>query len=503
MSRLNVCTSITHLSHPKAESRRILKWTGVCLILFLSANVQADPWPGEPWAESLNLTALDTEFEEDLSGAFWNPQTRVLWVCQNGAAKIWALIEDGLGGFAVREDGEGNRYEWDLGSQDLEDLTQVSLAQDLIYLIDEGTGTILCVDLSNPTAHPLIRSWNVSSGLPSYAGGLGPEGISFVEDEWLVCRQFKDRNGSRYHSQKGMNGLMFIAHQQQGQVYVFDLNPDITNDYLFVGQYDTSRDESCAVGFDRNLGLMYIWHNTGANYLEITDLDTSALTGQIRQFRTVTEYVAPRSGNLEGFSAAPQAGINAESWCFITQDDGGTDSLRWFDSFQIPDVTPPDYSSGLMPRVVSTGSVDVTLGVAMNEIGSVYYIIVPDGVVSPDYKQVRGGVDAEGLMPLFSGKISIEQTGVEYTQTVSGLIPDTSYDAYCVGEDESAILQTSAYLLEFVTLSAIPTSTPEPTETPIEPTPTPQPVPVEGRTGLGLIVAAVSIILLISTKHLM
>ena len=42
-----------------------------------------------------------------------------------------------------------------------------------------------------------------------------------------------------------MCGLVFIAHQNGGYLWVFDVNPNVTDDFAFVGKYKTNRNESC------------------------------------------------------------------------------------------------------------------------------------------------------------------------------------------------------------------------------------------------------------------
>ena len=323
-----------------AASSLAMKITALCtsfIILFLSLSSSAQaavPWPGEAWSSAVNLSGLDSEFSEDLSGAHWNPETRTLWVCQNGVDKVWTLVEDGAGNLKINDD--GFYHEWDLGNMDLEGITQAALDQDVIYALDEN-GYVRSYDLSNQNVVSL-HAWDIRAYLNSI-GGSGPEGITFVPDGWLQAQGFVDGEGAPYVSQLGMQGLIFVGHQNGGQVYVFDLDPAADNTLSFVGKFRTSRDETAGLEFDRSNGWLYVWHNIGSNYLEITDLTSAPAGADERVFNSVIEYVGPTTGNLEGFALAPQS--SEDRWCFITRDDGGSDSLRWFQSFvPLTDTTP-------------------------------------------------------------------------------------------------------------------------------------------------------------------
>jgi len=295
-------------------------------------------WPGESWTESELLTHLDSEFVNNLSGAHWNPVTNTLWVCLNGPGKFWAIVEDGNGSFEIDYE-NGRLAEWYPGG-DLEGITQVDYDEPSIYVIVEGIDRIRKYDVSEHGVVKLWQEWNISFHVPT-SGGAGSEGITFVPDFWLEENGFTDEEGNLYTSQNGMGGLIFIAHQNGGRVYVFDLDPD-SNYYDFVGKYMTAQRESSGLEFDRSTGILYIWHNTGSNYLELTDLTSFTRSDKQRQFNTYEEYIGPKSGNLEGIAITPIS--SDDSWIFIADDNNHSGAaLMWFKEF-FPDIELPTFA---------------------------------------------------------------------------------------------------------------------------------------------------------------
>jgi hypothetical protein len=92
--------------------------------------------------------------------------------------------------------------------------------------------------------------------------------------------------------------------------------------FTYCGSNQTARAETADLAFDRVTGKLYIWHNTGPNYLEVAELN-STLNGGVRRFRTLIEYTGPRSGNLEGFALVSTPETN--DWCMITDDSNAND----------------------------------------------------------------------------------------------------------------------------------------------------------------------------------
>jgi hypothetical protein len=303
-----------------------------------SPALAADPWPAEAAAAAVNLTSIEgpqpNDFEVDLSGAFWNPQAKRLWVCRNGGttgSKFWALVPNAGGSFQV-EYRAGNRGEW-TGFGDLEDITQVDLGADVLYLIAEGEERIKSYDVSNFGSAVLLRDWNVRPHLP-LNGGDGAEGITFVPDRFLSAVGFVGSNGTPYTSTRGMGGLMLVGHQNGGSVYAFDLDPD-SNAFTFVGEYRTAYDETAALHFDRGNGRLYVWHDSSWDTWEVGDLSSTAIAGsQARQLRVIRTFDGPHHRNNEGLALTSIDECNGGFRnAFLTTDDGGSESLTWFTNY--------------------------------------------------------------------------------------------------------------------------------------------------------------------------
>jgi len=304
-------------------------------VLATALPVSAEPWPAESSAQAENLTSIEgpepNDFYVDLSGAFWNPKAKRLWVCRNGGttgSKFWALIPDGAGSFQV-ESRAGQRGEW-TGFGDLEDITQVDLDADVLYLIAEGEERIKSYDVSTFGTAVLLRDWNVRPHLP-LNGGLGAEGITFVPDRFLAAAGFVAGSGAPYVSVRGMGGLMLVGHQNGGAVYAFDLDPS-SNAFTFVGEYRTMRDETAALHFDRGNGRLYVWHDGDWDSWEAGDLTSTSIAGSsARQLRVVRSFEGPHHRNNEGLALTSvdecTAGYRS---AFLTTDGGGAESLTWF-----------------------------------------------------------------------------------------------------------------------------------------------------------------------------
>ena len=298
----------------------------------------ASPWPAEPTSQAVKLTLLDPELNAiNMSGAAWNPVTRTLWLANN-SGQFWALVENGAGGFKVATNTAGTKAKWS-PSGDLESICQADFTQPIVYLMDEN-GWIREYDVSQYGVVQENRNWDIRAQCPEVGGTSGPEGLTFVPNEWLQREGFRAASGALCVSTNGMGGLMFVGHQDGGYVHVFDLNR-VNNTYVYVGRYRTGEAETAGLEFDRSTGKLYLWHNIGSNFLEVTELG-SYVDGSERRLRPLIEYIGPRTGNLEGFALAPTPDTN--NWCFVTDDDNNPngEAILWFRQFQPVEDTDGD-----------------------------------------------------------------------------------------------------------------------------------------------------------------
>jgi hypothetical protein len=308
------------------------------MIFLLLANLtigmaaEPEPWPAEAWSSVKTFTHLDPHFGNNISGACYNPETRTFWVCRNGGpSAFWALKGDDTGSLSIATDDAGTQAKY-ISSGDLEGICQVDYMKDLVYLMVERENKIREYDVSDYGKAILKNEWDVSEHVPRRKANVGSEGITFVPDRWLKKAGFTDGDGKPYSSKGGMGGLMFIAHQDGGGIYVFDLDVGKTT-FQYVGVYKSSRKESCGLEFDRSTGLLYIWHNIGDNFLEIAKL-SSYQDGNDRRLITIAEFIGPKKGNLEGIAISPaDTGKKKQQVLFVDDDNQDGAALMWFRQF--------------------------------------------------------------------------------------------------------------------------------------------------------------------------
>lgn len=319
------------------KSNTLIFYLLVSLFHFNSERVTGqNAWPASIWGNSENLSALLPSAFQEQSGIYFSSSTNRLFVVgDNGYFGVLQLNlttnKFSLLGYVKTSDGP-------------EGVTQVNPESNEIYTIDENTYQIRKY-LFNSNFSTLTKqnSWNIL--LPPSTmintDNTGPEGICFVPNSYLQRIGFiSSVTQQPYLSTKGMGGLLFIAHQDGGYVWVFDINPTVDNDFNYVGKYLTSRNESCDLAFDRSTGLMYILHNIDKNYLEVTNLKTT-LYGTEYMFDQENEFFIsnPSSGsdNIEGFAISPKYPINQSVGAWLCRDVSKTsensDALKWFHPF--------------------------------------------------------------------------------------------------------------------------------------------------------------------------
>jgi hypothetical protein len=270
---------------------------------------------------------------EGLSGVHFNPSKNQLFLVQDiGRLRVIQLNEQ-----------TGNHLQLtdrNLGG-DLEGITQINDTDNEFWVINENDHRIERYQYNaNFSSVNLHRSWDLllpQSGMNASNDG-GPEGICFVPDSFLVNSGFvSSLSGLSYTSQKGMGGLLFIAHQVLGQIWVFDINQNVNNDYILVGKYNTKRLESCGLSFDKSTGLLYILHNIDNNYLEVCDLSVSQV-GQEYKLNNVQEFniSIPTNGgkNIEGVALQPKCNDTQNPTLWLVRDVSDNQSVNALKQFR-------------------------------------------------------------------------------------------------------------------------------------------------------------------------
>ncbi len=169
-------------------------------------------------------------------------------------------------------------------------------------------------------------------------GNSGGEGLTFVPDTFLVAQGFVDPLGSPYQSVNGMGGLMFVGFQGNGDLYVYDLNPDDNDGVIFVGQYKTGGNETAGLEFDRSTGVMHIWHDENIDQLEIVTL-ASEVVGNGRKMATQVTYSGPdltaeMASNIEGIAVVPvDACVDGRRRLWLLTDGGNCFALLMYEDF--------------------------------------------------------------------------------------------------------------------------------------------------------------------------
>ena len=317
------------------------KQSTVFIFLFSLQFINAQMWPASSWSTATNLTnIMNSGGVTDLSGLHFNPTNIRLYAVQgDGRVRVlqWNTTTNTftqIGNKAIDGGPEG--------------ITQANLYANEFYTIDENNYEIRrYTHTANFSSVTEFKHWNLlNSPSPMQdTGNIGPEGITFIPDSFLSSIGFvSQQTGQLYTSVKGLGGLFFVAHQDEGNVWVFDVNPNTNNDFAYVGKYQTNHEESCDLAFDRSTGLLYILHNiAGNNRLEVTNL-TTTVNGAARKFVYSKDYLITNptgnNDNIEGFALTPkcpETGITSAWLCRDVENNESQstqeDALRWFPTF--------------------------------------------------------------------------------------------------------------------------------------------------------------------------
>lgn len=188
------------------------------------------------------------------------------------------------------------------------------------------------------------------------------------------------------------------------------------------------------------------------NIFQVVDASTSAETGSKVTLTGFTAINAPVTFRFYGFNAEATGGTFSIDDVVIT----GTANAGG-------DTNPPSFTA-TFPKTSNISTNAFTLTSNINEVGTTYFIVLPDGATAPSAAQIKAGNDATNNAALFAGNFANVTANADYSINISGLAQNTNYDVYVVAEDGIPNLQTTATKLDLLTTNvATPVVTTTPT----------------------------------------
>ena len=321
----------TGLSHHPFSSVGIL--VGL-LVVFAGLPVVAAPWPAETVGTNI-ASSGSLPGTQEVSGAVWNPVWNRLFVVDDNSGRISCLDRDG-----------GHIESWTVSvtDKDHEAVTFADFASSNVFVGVEQSpaGEVVrkvrkfLLQANHQAA--LQQEW-ILTEMNTGAANSGLEGLTFVPDAFL--RQFPDTTGAVYNngrgSRYGSGGLFFASLQDNGVVYVYDLDAaGNTTNKVFVRQFApvSGRADLADLEFDRTSGLLYcLWDN--ANKLAAWMLPTVAEpAGHVYMEWDLWSGGGARSD--EGIAVANTCGVNGTTQLFVCDDTA--ENIWRFDQWPCPPV---------------------------------------------------------------------------------------------------------------------------------------------------------------------
>jgi hypothetical protein len=133
------------------------------------------------------------------------------------------------------------------------------------------------------------------------------------------------------------------------------------------------------------------------------------------------------------------------------------------------DIVAPTFTASF-PKSDNINGTSFDLVSNINEIGTTFYVVLPDGATAPTSAQVVAGNDASNSAAGFSGSVANAAANTDYVKAVTGLTLNTAYDVYVVARDGSNNLQASPVKLDVTTLTVLPISLTSFTAKPVDQT---------------------------------
>lgn len=100
-----------------------------------------------------------------------------------------------------------------------------------------------------------------------------------------------------------------------------------------------------------------------------------------------------------------------------------------------PASFPPKFDMFYPDAVTGINEGELNLSVDLDEVGKVYYVVVPNGSDKPSVEQIKAGINYNSVTVSASGTIAVDDSETVVENVVTGLTAGDRFDVYFVAED--------------------------------------------------------------------
>ncbi|NQZ78184.1 MAG: VCBS repeat-containing protein, partial [Ekhidna sp.] len=105
------------------------------------------------------------------------------------------------------------------------------------------------------------------------------------------------------------------------------------------------------------------------------------------------------------------------------------------------DIFPPAFEA-TYPQAQNVDFDNLDLVVQLNEAGTAYYVVIPDGAAAPSAAEVLAGTGNGGTGEIRSGNFAVPSIATDASENIAGLSAETDYDIYVVAADDEGTPNT-------------------------------------------------------------
>ncbi|WP_323666923.1 putative Ig domain-containing protein, partial [Pectobacterium punjabense] len=185
--------------------------------------------------------------------------------------------------------------------------------------------------------------------------------------------------------------------------------------------------------------------------LSATDVDSTTFTySLVSGVGSTDNALFILSGStLRAVNAATMA---AGTYSVRLQVSDGQATYEKVITLTVADDIAPTFDA--TPTITAPTVSGFTLNTDLNERGTIYYVVLPDGASAPSVTQVINGQNASGSLALTFGSQLAGSAPYSQSLTLTGLAAATAYDVYVVARDSAGNATVSVVKLDVTTAAS-------------------------------------------------